>query len=51
MPGKIIYDGNNFIVKIRKRAHTPVLLEVEKLQSPIKVPWLKDKFIQIIWTA
>ena len=24
-PGKVIYDGENFQVKIRKRAHTPIL--------------------------
>ena len=25
MPGRLIYDGEKFIIKIRKRAHTPVL--------------------------
>ena len=51
MPGKVVYDGEKFYVKIRKRAHTPVLKEVEKLQSPFKVPWLDGKFVEIIWTA
>jgi len=51
MPGKIIYDGDNFEIKIRKRAHTPILLEVEKLNSPFSVPWLEGKTIKIIWTA
>jgi len=50
MPGKIIYDGDKFQIKIRKRAHTPVLIEVEKLKKPFKVPWLKNKTIEIIWT-
>ena len=50
MPGKIIYDGDKFTIKIRKRAHTPVLIEVEKLKKPFKVPWLKNKTIEIIWT-
>jgi hypothetical protein len=40
MPGMVIYDGNKFVIKIRKRAHTPVLKEVEKLQKPFRVPWL-----------
>ena len=30
MPGHVIYDGNNFLVKIRKRAYTPVLKNVKK---------------------
>lgn len=51
MPGKIVYDGNKFLIKIRKRAHTPILKEVEKLQKPIYVPWLDGKSIEIIWTA
>jgi len=51
MPGKIVYDGDKFIIKIRKRSHTPILLGVEKLQAPIKVPWLDNKTIQIDWTA
>ncbi len=51
MPGRIIYDGNTFQIKIRKRAHTPVLMEVEKLQNPIPVPWLEGRTMEIIWTA
>lgn len=51
MPGRVIYDGKKFIVKIRKRAHTPILKEVEKLQKPVKVPWLSGKTIEIVWTA
>jgi len=34
MPGRIIYDGEKFTIKIRKRAHTPVLMEVKKLNTP-----------------
>lgn len=51
MPGRIIYDGNSFQIKIRKSAHTPILMEVEKLQKPISVPWLEGKTVEIIWTA
>ena len=51
MPGRVVYDGNNFKIKIRKRAHTPVLKEVEKLQKPFQVPWLSNKSVEIIWTA
>jgi transposase len=51
MPGQIEYDGNKFTVKIRKRATTPLLLGVEKLNKEIKVPWLANKPLQIIWTA
>ncbi|MFH1728321.1 MAG: transposase [Pseudomonadota bacterium] len=51
MPGKVVYDGNKFIIKIRKRAHTPILLGVNKLQAPFKVPWLDNKTIEFNWTA
>lgn len=51
MPGQVVYDGLNFKIKIRKRAHTPVLKGAEKLQKPIRVPWLKGKTLEIIWTA
>ena len=51
MPGKVVYDGNKFLVKIRKRAHTPILKGVEKLQTSFTVPWLDGKPVQIEWTA
>jgi len=51
MPGRVIYDGNQFQIKIRKRAHTPILKGVEKLLSPIPIPWLGGKTVEIIWTA
>lgn len=51
MPGRVIYDGHKFVIKIRKRAHTPVLKEVEKLQKPFRVPWLSGKTLEIVWTA
>jgi len=49
-PGKVIYDGENFQVKIRKRAPTPILKDVPVLQNPVTVPWLDNKKIEIIWT-
>ena len=51
MPGRIEYDGKGFIVKIRKRATTPILLGVEKLNRDIQVPWLGNRPLRIIWTA
>jgi hypothetical protein len=51
MPGKVIFDGNKFCVKIRKRAHTPILKEVDKLIAPFIVPWLGNKTVEIVWTA
>ena len=50
MPGTVIYDGEKFVIKIRKRAYTPILKGVGKLTEPVKVPWLDDKTIEIIWT-
>jgi hypothetical protein len=51
IPGRVVYDGNQFFIKIRKRAHTPILKEVKKLQTPFAVPWLDGKTIEIVWTA
>ena len=51
IPGRVVYDGNQFFIKIRKRAHTPILKEVKKLQTPFSVPWLDGKTIEIVWTA
>jgi len=50
-PGKVVYDGDKFIVKIRKRAYTPVLLGVDKLKNPIRIPWWGNHKIEIIWSA
>jgi hypothetical protein len=43
---KIVLNG-----KIRKRTHTPVLKEVEKLRASFHVPWLDSKSVEIIWTV
>lgn len=51
MPGKVVFDGSNFQIKIRKRSHTPVLMGVEKLKHPVQVPWLENRKIEIVWTA
>ena len=51
MPGKIIFDGQQFKIKIRKHASTPILLGVQKLKNNITVPWLDNKQISIEWTA
>ena len=50
IPGIVEYDGKEFIVKIRKRANTPILLGVKKLQNPIRVPWLDNRLLKIVWT-
>jgi len=51
MPGQIVYNGDEFIVKIRKRAHTPILLGIDCLQDGIIIPWLDNKILRIEWTA
>ncbi len=51
MPGKIIYDGKQFIIKIRKRAHTPILMKQKALVNGVQVPWLDGKIVRIQWTA
>lgn len=51
MPGKITYDGHEFLITIRKRAHTPILLGIPALSTGIQVPWLAGKTLRIAWTA
>ncbi len=51
MPGKISYDGENFILKIRKRAHTPILMKIQKLSQEFCIPWLENRKLKIVWTA
>ncbi len=51
MPGKISYDGTEFVVKIRKRAHTPILLGIAALAKGVSVPWLENKKLRVQWTA
>lgn len=51
MPGQVRYDGSTFEVRIRKRAHTPILLGVKKLQTPIEIPWLDGRPLHIKFTA
>jgi len=50
MPGKVRFDGQDFEVRIRKRAHTPILLGVKKLQQPIVVPWLAGRQLKLVFT-
>ncbi len=50
VPGKVIYNGDKFLIKIRKTAHTPILKDVAKLQNPIAVPWPGNNKLEIIWT-
>jgi transposase len=51
MPGQVVFDEKEFVIKIRKRAHTPILLGVKKLQQNIKIPWLDNRLLRIEWTA
>lgn len=51
IPGKITYDGKQFIVRIRKRAHTPILMKLKKTTDGFHVPWLDNKIVRILWTS
>ncbi len=51
MPGQIIFDGENLVLKIRKRACTPILLGVEPLKNGVHIPWLNNTKLVIEWTA
>ena len=51
MPGRVKYDGQRFLVQIRKRAHTPLLKSCAKLRGDIEVPWLPGRPVRIEWRA
>jgi hypothetical protein len=51
IPGKITYDGRQFVVKIRKRAHTPILMKLKKISDGIQVPWLDNRIVRVLWTS
>lgn len=51
MPGSVRFDGRNFELRIRKRAHTPILLGVKQLQKSIEVPWLDSRRIKFEFTS
>jgi len=51
MPGKVTYDGTQFVIRIRKRACTPILLGIEPLTEGIEIPWLDGKRMRVEWTA
>ncbi len=51
MPGRINFDGKEFVVKIRKHATTPILLGVDKLKKGVIVPWLDNRLLRFEWTA
>ena len=48
IPGKVVYDGTKFQIKMRKRAHTPILKSVEKLNKPVRIPWLNNLETEIL---
>ena len=50
MPGIVRYNGDTFEVRLRKRAHTPILMGVKKLLQPIVTPWLGGKPLRIVFT-
>ncbi|MFH1638304.1 MAG: transposase [Candidatus Woesearchaeota archaeon] len=50
-PGQMEFDGKGFVIKIRKRACTPVLLGVDKLTESFTIPWLNNMPMKIEWTA
>jgi hypothetical protein len=50
MPGLLRFDGRDFEVRIRKRAHTPLLLGLQSLKHPVRVPWLDNRRLRVVFT-
>ena len=51
MPGRVSFDGRDFTLCVRKRAHTPILLGVKRFEEPTEVPWLDGRKIKIAFTS
>lgn len=50
MPDKVVCDVTAFSVKMCNRDYTPILKGVEKLNKAASVPWLNNRFVEIIGT-
>jgi len=50
-PGKVIVDGDNVIVKMKKRAHTPILKSNEVFRKDWEVPWWNNITFKYIWIS
>lgn len=50
-PGKIVVDNDNVTVKMRKKAHAPILKSNEKFRKTWKVPWFGNKILSYKWIA
>jgi len=48
-PGKIIIDDDSITVKLRKRAHTPILKSHEVFTQSYEVPWWRGKTLSFDW--
>jgi hypothetical protein len=50
-PGKIVVDGDSVIVKMKKKAHTPILKSNEVFRKSWKVPWWGNKNLEYKWIS
>jgi transposase len=46
--GSILCSHDDIIVQLKKKRRLPLLLELLKLHTPVKLPWLGDRTIKII---
>jgi len=50
-PGKIVVNGDTVTVKMKKRAHTPVLKSNEVFRKKWEVPWWDGKMLTYEWIS
>jgi len=41
--GHVRIDGNDLVVSFERRSHNPVIAQALQGQTPVKIPWLKNK--------
>lgn len=50
-PSKVVVEGDVVTVKMKKRAHTPILMANDIFQESWEVPWWGDKILKYEWIS
>ncbi|ODS38359.1 hypothetical protein BEH94_11055 [Candidatus Altiarchaeales archaeon WOR_SM1_SCG] len=50
-PGVVEVEGNKAVVKMRKKAHTPVLKSNEVFKKSWEIPWFGNKKLGYKWVS
>jgi transposase len=48
-PGRVIVNGDEVVVKLRKNARTPILMSCEVFRKSYEVPWWDNRTLRFNW--